>query len=193
MPYPHGFTGAKLNYHEPAAVSDTAEAFGAMLADGGVIMPNSVKPYNRGINHLTKFLLSGSSHALTFDFRKKVLEAALPAWGTMDIAEWYEIQFSNPEFGDIHQRFLDDCFRFIETGEREIEPEFWYKILADEYDRTDSPGSITRAAFGSGFGDQATRFFKSVNTYLPQVICRWTAQRDGFDDMLMSLNVLFGT
>jgi hypothetical protein len=190
--YPHGFLGAKLVFREPPTPPDVAEKFSALLSGDSIIVPENTKPFNREVNQLAKILLSGSPLAKTFDFRSNAVKAALGAFGTSNIVDWYKAQFSSAEFGDIHQRFLDDCFRFILTGERELEPEFWYKILSDKNDRTDQPGSITRAAFGAGHGVEAETFFKCANVGIQQVICRWTSQEDGFEDMVMSLNIMFG-
>ncbi len=192
MVYPHGFVGARLISREPPTPSDMAEKFGAMLTGDGVIMPESVKPYNKVVENLTRTLLSGSPLSRTFDFREKILKTALTAFGSSDIGVWYAEQYKSAEFGDIHQRFLDDCFRFIMTGERELVPEYWYKILSCKEDRTDDLGSVTRAAFGTGWGDRAQRFLDRPNKTIQKVICEWTAQKGGHEDMLLSMNILFG-
>jgi hypothetical protein len=125
-----------------------------------------------------------------FDLREKVYIAALRAFGTHSFYDWYRVQYESPAFGLTNRRFLDDTFKFIQTGRRDLPLSNWISMVkADEV----NPG--TRE-----FDQYAVSFFGCTNpseqpTYsasLPEILQQWLSKEGGFNDFLGTLFILFG-
>lgn len=139
------------------------------------------------------------NHALeteTFEFRKQVLQTALAAFGTDRFDRWYIQQLYSPAFGDMHSRFLDDTFNFICGKRREMSTMTWSRLI--EMGAND--GLNAKAS------DIATQFFDlnhltgndqvtcvPANVHLVDALQAWLSNPGGFEDLLMTLNILFGS
>lgn len=127
----------------------------------------------------------------SYDFREKVFIAALNAFGTRNIYEWYVAQFNGPSFGDTNRQFIDDTFKFIMTGRRNLPLTNWNSLVkADE-----NNNGVTQ------LGEHAMKFFVGCRTIndrpirnmsIAEFIQDWISAEGGFNDMLFTLFILFG-
>ncbi|WP_144106603.1 hypothetical protein [Paraburkholderia sp. BCC1886] len=126
----------------------------------------------------------------TFDFREKILLAALDAFGHPNFLSWYEAQLQSPSVGDTHLRFLDDTLRFISTGRRNMSLETWASFLQM------SEGGVRPAVVApyaaSYFEARLGRSNDRSPVSLIETIIAWTSQPGGFEDLLGTLHLLFG-
>ena len=84
---------------------------------------------NNEIEKLYAQYIKNSVYTSTAEFRKQVLLAAINAFGTPNFLSWYVSQFSSPSLGDLHNRFLTDTMRFINSGRRDLSLESWDTII----------------------------------------------------------------
>lgn len=125
----------------------------------------------------------------SFERRERFLKAALFAFGSTNFHTWYLAQFQSPSFGDIHQRFLEDTFKFIQTGKRDIPLSSWNILVNPEEDNS---SKVVH-------GDQAKKLFQYSNNnhpdYRPSIVeitQRWLSQEGGFNDFATTVHILFG-
>lgn len=195
--FPRGFLGADLQpqlVRSPDQVSSIltqkfafhVDLVGLPGTSGKVNM--MANPHVEGlyVEYIKKTIMSGS-----FEFRKKVLHAALHAFGTADFNIWFEAQFKTPACGDLHKRFLDDILKFIVTGRRDMSLENWGSLITitDEGDNIGSISDYAKDFFGIGKG---ARVHDRQNYLLTEIIQRWCSQPNGFEDLLGTLHILFG-
>jgi hypothetical protein len=154
-------------------------------------MPN-VKAYsNKAIDSLYAAYINRNGDTTSMAYREKVLKCALSAFGTDRFDLWYSKQFVSPSVGDTHHRFLDDTLRFIATGQRGMYLDVWRSLLRYN-DEPDTRELLTPAA-ADFFGINTPGVRRQpVNASMVEIIQRWTAQPNGFEDLLCTMHILFG-
>jgi len=126
----------------------------------------------------------------SFDFRKQVLAVALSAFGTPNFAIWFTTQYKSPAAGDLHNRFLDDTLKFINTGSRDMSLETWQSLLLIT-DEGNNIGAMSKYA-KDFFGIQDHQDVFKANTSLIEVVQKWCSKEGGLEDLLGTLHILFG-
>ena len=137
------------------------------------------KEYEAGVNFIT-----------SFDFREKVLKTALIAFGTLSFFDWCNLQNKNIYFTALHKKFLNDTFTFIETGKRSVANTTWQSLLSMK--EATSKDAETVYNLNDFFRmNQSEQFRRSFR--LSDAIADWTVQENGFEDLLMTIHLMFGT
>lgn len=145
---------------------------------------------NNKVETMWRQVIDGERFIDSFEFRESILLVALHAFGTPNFLMWCRMQDSSPYLTDMHKRFLNDTFRFIETGTRSISLFGWNHLI--------EPRALTHADANPPI--EIDKYFNIVNdrvvsplsTEISSTIIKWVAQPDGYHDLLGSLHILFG-
>lgn len=189
--YPRGFLGTVQSPTiEKTTANDSSGMVGRMHFD--VTMFDASKSTritaNMVIDSLYReFIRTGRAN---FEFREKVYIAALNAFGTYNFYNWYQVQYESPAFGNTNRRFLDDTFRFITSGRRSLPLQSWISLVKSDEQNTGEHFLGQYAA--SYFGVVKTNEAALYQNTLPEVLQSWLAKEGGFNDMLLTLFILFG-
>lgn len=118
-----------------------------------------------------------------WDFQKRVIAEALRLFGGN--YNWFIMQDSNAQRVDWNYKFLLDTIRFIATGRRELSIHTWPMMVTDE-----PPAGLQLI----GVRTDVANLFKTLalSTSPEAMIQRWVSQPGGFDDLMYTLNILFG-
>lgn len=194
MVYPRGFVGAELSVVQKVNrgiqinLSNINSVLGAMGGD------RETYPHNEEVNAIADTVLRDLPVVETFAFRKRILTTALSAFGTKSFYYWYRAQYKSPIFSDNHSRFLDDTMKFIETGHRELDCSTWLRVLA--FDDSHPTYEIAAAMREAGMSATARDFFggaaEDLNLALDEVIQQWVSHKGGFEDLAITMNIMFG-
>ena len=184
--YPRGFLGFDIGLPIQTQQTDLREIVSS-IRYGRSIPQKTAVISNDKIQLAYKQMMTLSA-TKSMEFREKCLLAALKCFGTSNFYEWCEIQESSPFFTDIHKRFLNDTFKFIQTGSRDISLNTWQAIVeVKKANVIDEHSSYEyRKFFGSGSASILRRGTGVVN-----VIQSWVSQPAGFEDMISSLRIIF--
>lgn len=145
---------------------------------------------NKAVEELYGTYMKNAGDTSSREFRKKILKAALHAFGTMQFDHWYAKQFVSPSVGDTHHRFLDDTLLYIKTGRREMCLENWAALLS--YNENAETNGLSEAG-ADFFGISTMSTYRNrQNGNLIDIIAMWTSQSNGIEDLLGSLHILFG-
>lgn len=120
--------------------------------------------------------------SVTWDFRKKVIQLAQSLFeGDFN---WFIRQDKNAMVTDQNYLFLIDTVRFIATGSRRLSIYTWPALLT--YDVPVGKTVDTR--------DEISKLFieTALATDTTTLISKWLSHKDGFNDMMYTLNMLFG-
>lgn len=121
--------------------------------------------------------------SMTWDFRKEVIQAAMRLLGGNK--NWFMRQDANPLVVEYNYQFVLDTVRFISTGRRKISIYAWPDLLSYH-----SEGALPKVAERR---EVATLFRElGLTTPIADLIQQWCSHRGGFDDMMYTLNLLFG-
>lgn len=120
--------------------------------------------------------------AVIWEFRKKVIDLAQSLFaGNFN---WFIRQDKNAAITDQNYMFLLDTVRFIATGRRRLSIYTWPTLLSYNVpvgNTVDARNEISQLFIDLALGTD-------VNT----VIQKWLSHPKGFDDMMYTLNMLFG-
>lgn len=86
------------------------------------------------------------------------------------------------------QRFLNDTVKFIETGKRDAEVSTWVYLIHESVTQPQE----TKAGYGQQ-QDKPVFKGKLSDDIDTQFLAKWVAQPNGFNDLMWTLRILFGT
>ncbi len=120
----------------------------------------------------------------TFEFKIDVMRSAIRLFGD-SFFSWALQQLDNGYLNDKAIRCIADTVRFIATGNRDLAIIHWETILDDNPVEDKSPSSKLRV-------ELREQLQKMLSVDGPGFLYRWLRQANGFDDLLVSLDVFFG-
>lgn len=129
------------------------------------------------INELYHRVFDSSYDVSAWPYRREVLTCALGLIG--NLPRWLEAHEKSPYVYGRRYDFLVDTLDFVKNGKRALPAQSWLELLED---------------------DPAPNRAESRHCELPRpkvfrteaFLAQWCAQPKGFQDMLCSLNVLYG-
>lgn len=189
--YPRGFLGAHLR-DRVQTEQRLAENNNGFFAVKVSTLQSSKGPNN--FNHTIESLYSAwireEPDVQSFEFRERVLTAALQAFGTHDFKYWFLSQSNSPFVGPMQRDFLDDCLRFIDKGRRHLNLMNWGPLLV--IDNADGVPRASKVAI-EFFGLPGSPSPASYSSYsLLDIVQMWCSKPGGLEDLLGTLHLLFG-
>ncbi|MNU19709.1 hypothetical protein D3C71_79420 [compost metagenome] len=190
--YPRGFLGTQLKerIERTQRLQENNNGF-VPVKFSSFKKPNGVDDVNHEVEELYASYIKQSADCTSFEFRNRILHAALRAFGTPNFRFWFETQYQSPVLRDLHGAFLDDTLKFISTGRRDQPLETWAAII-----------SITNNDDGSGkLSEYANEFFgisaNGITRYardsrVIDIVQDWCSKPNGIEDLLGTLHILFG-
>jgi hypothetical protein len=166
-------------------------------------MPNHVKMFPRGysggqsrakpvhsnregdpeITALWKQYCEPVNNSTSWQFRRLVLGCAKRLLGGRP--NWFLSQDPNPWVLAYNYQFVIDTLRFIGTGRRRISIHAWPDLLSN-YPKNELPDVSNRHEIADTFTQLA------LTTSIDALLQLWCSHPKGFDDMICTLNLLFG-
>lgn len=126
-----------------------------------------------------------------FDFRERILKTAFESFGSVDFLQWIALQNEKPTTTDLHSTFITETLDYLLTDTpRKIQPSIWIRLLeADE--RPSSVKFDVKKYFRQESANYNT-FDAKLPTKLEGIILSWVSKDRGFEDLILSLFVIFG-
>lgn len=150
--------------------------------------------YNLNIVKIYRTLIEGILTKDKLTIVKAILVEAIRCFGSNDFAEWLELQKKSRYFSKHQQNFILDTLRFIKTGKRETSFRTWEFILKKE-----QTNDTTHVSQNKNFDKEVEDFFSSIssdgkpiNIDLNRILAQWLTHRNGHEDLILTLNILFG-
>jgi hypothetical protein len=191
--YPRGFLGRPLEPQVKLKAKPFEARLNALAVRVNVFTPqvNSVDA-NPMVESLYGKWINRAPETVGFDFKEKVLIAALGAFGTENFLDWYASQLYSPVFGDMHRRFLLDTLYFLINGRRNMSIENWTALVSvnDSGEKLEEFNPQEREFFG--IKDPDAQYRQPQNRSLYEIIQLWVSHPSGFDDLVSTLHLLFG-
>lgn len=125
-----------------------------------------------------------------FDFREKLIETAFDAFGGPSFYSWMALQNNKPTISDLHTAFLFETLEYLLIDKpRQIQPVQWTRLL-----EADAKTHSVKIDLTKYFGTETLGVNSSVRlpVKLDKVIGMWLKKPGGFEDLLISLFVIFG-
>ena len=151
--------------------------------------------YNKLITKLHRKWLSSPEVIKDFDFREQLLKLARTIFGTSDIRSWFMRQNGQRFVSDMHTRFLTETLLYVAGGNRTVAVNRWYTMLEANRDTVPStykPADYFKSPADNGSGLHCEGTVTKLDWTIDELIINWTKRTDGFVDMLIALNTIFG-
>lgn len=187
--YPRGFLGYDIGLPVQKQSTDITRVMADIRYNKVNVSRDRTVISNEEIEKLFKQHRLGDRSMVSMAFREKILLAAGTAFGTRSFFDWCKLQQDSPYFTDMHRRFLNDTFKFIATGERSMNTSTWNQIIAV---RPETPEDRKTTYLYQDFFKIHLGALMARPAFINQTVVSWVSQPGGFEDMLATLNILFG-
>ena len=187
--YPRGFLGYDIGLPVQRSSTDVTKLMSMMRYNKASISRDRTVISNSDIEKLHDQLTQGDRSSRSFEFREKVLKAAMIAFGTNSFYDWCMLQKDSPYLTDMHRRFLNDTFMFIYKGERTMNVRVWNQVIAVREAQTED--NRVDYLYREFFKMDESALFRRPFT-MTNAISSWTSQPGVIEDLLSTLRILFG-
>lgn len=151
--------------------------------------PDTSNFYDKGITQLYHHMAAEPSSFRDFQFREVLLKKMFALFGESGFMVWARAQAASSSFSYLHERFLKETVLFVyDSKPRTVSNSSYFRMLHA------GKGNALYAASDRGEeGDSLEKVLSSVSNALTvDLVSRWTESVDGFQDMLATLNVIYG-
>lgn len=148
------------------------------MVDGGLIR----NPGNPDVERLYDLLIGNLANVNGWSYRRLVFPTAMAVFG--DFATFLSTQKLNPFLYGYNYEFLIDTLRFIETGRRRISVQNWFDLLLENHEPNNDWRTRSNAELES--------FTRKYRSDTAAVVSRWVSHDGGFNDLVVSMHILFG-
>lgn len=124
----------------------------------------------------------------TMEFREKIIKAAKNAFNNISIYNWLNIQKYANTVTSTHVNFISETIDFVLGSPRSIQTSQWIRLL-EVSEKAQSINLDIDKYFNKNNIQNQVKFSSSL---LTDFIVTWVSQPNGFEDMLLSLYVIFG-
>lgn len=168
-----------------------------------MVMPNAVKIFPRGysggqsqyklrystrggdveITELWDRYTSPQNHSNTWSFQRRVIKAAKRLLSSTP--NWFIAQDTNEYLDKYNYEFIIDTIRFIGTGRRRMGVYTWRELVSNK---------PTKYKYDAEERHDIAELFSrlKLTSSASALIQMWCSHPNGFDDMMNTLNILFG-
>lgn len=147
--------------------------------------------FNQEITRLYNRWLGDPNCLKDFDTREELLKIAKLVFETPSFFKWIKLQTEHAQLGDLHVAFLTDTLEYLSVGERRLQVSQWISLLEKAIKSEGATVNLDRF-FDKELYGRANGYDKILPSNTVAVIARWTGWPRGFEDLLISLFVIFG-
>lgn len=124
----------------------------------------------------------------TMDFRERIIKATKKSFNSTSIYNWFNMQSNATTVTSLHENFILETINFVLGIPRNIQTSQWVRLL-EISEKAQSVTINVDKFFNQELYRNEIKFSSSL---LSDFIVGWTSQPNGFEDLLLSLYVIFG-
>lgn len=145
--------------------------------------------YDQAVDQLYDQLTISEKVLNDFQFRETLLKKAYALFGEKTFIGWFQAQYKSPGFSYLHERFLKETLLYIYDNKNRAMSQSSYVRLLHVGQR--------QSIFST---DDELREYKELNSILSNLnnatttslLASWTCNMEGLQDLLFTMNVIFG-
>lgn len=126
-----------------------------------------------------------------FDFRESIIAIAKRAFVVSDLKQWTEWQTKSASCSELHDTFLRQTYEYLLTGKRKVAVSSWITLL-DSSATVRATQDTALAMFPKTKADAWDVGTTKIPSLLIDVLNLWLTQPSGYEDLLVTLKVIFG-
>jgi len=197
--YPRGFLGKPMDrVSEPPVLTARSPnlMFGFSLVGGD----DHTTKGSEEIDRLQRDFFIDPTYARNFDCFEDLCKIMLGIFASNKFGQWLFVQKQSPKYSALHERFLIDTCNYLQTGKRAMSIYNWEGLFKFNYAEgapmygARHTESNTPLKLHESNPVQAAQVFKLFeNLTISSLILLWLSKEGGFDDLITSLYILFGS
>lgn len=167
------------------------------------ITSNNENKYDPEVDDVYRAYLADKRAMRSFEFRERILKAAINNFRKDTFDEWVEFQNATKLMAPIHVEFIEETIKYVwYSKKRLLTFDTWGYLVENKplenNHRIDIPLLKVKVNFDSRFDSTKdiilSRDADSVNDAwsLDNFLATWVARDGGFNDLLETLNIIFG-
>lgn len=164
---------------------DTSIDFKSFILNKAYYRDTSKFFYFPIVNNLHKEYTNDNNIINDIDFREKIIKVAFQVFDNKTLSEWITMQNDFGILTQLHKQFLIDTFNYAYNlniiNERSMPISQWRSLLTVS-DRNNE------VSLNDTFGDNNNH----IDTPMTETLSRWLSLPNGFEDLLMTLYIIFG-
>ena len=122
-----------------------------------------------------------------WEFKGRVIKLASKILGSFGAMNWFLFQDLNDSLHSQNVNFIKDTLRFIATGRRRISIHSWPMLVTSDY--ASGVGEDTSI----GIREHMVSIDLDIRLDNDELIQKWLSHPKGFDDLMYTMNILFGS
>lgn len=145
--------------------------------------------YSKEVTEIFNRWSANAKVTANMEFRERIIKAFFTSFGTKKFRDWLQVQMDSGQLSGLHQKFILETLEFALLGKpRKIESMQWINLL--------EAGPVTQSIRVEP--EEFARTKKDLHSDvkipndLQDLAVQWLKQRQGFEDMLICLYVIFG-
>lgn len=192
--FPRGFIGRANSGLNKETNNETMADKIEAIRYNNMSREQTIEVYNLNVTEMFNVMINQRLAHDKLQFVKAVIYEAYRNFGDRDFMDWISIQRESRYFTRNHQEFILDTMRFIETGKRNTSTRTWEVLLRRNLiDDSQSVHNHPRyAKCVAGFFSSLAVDGKPLTGAMDRVISQWLSHRNGHEDLLLTLNIVFG-
>lgn len=144
--------------------------------------------FSKEVDELYKEFQANRSNLRDFEFRERILKIATLMFGKTGITDWVDIQNKYAKVPHTHLEFIIDIARFIISGKRQMSMAVWENFITHN-----STGPFTSIDKSEELRVLIKDNKAIFNGHMSIVLNEWVSQVGGYEDLLYTLWLIFGT
>jgi hypothetical protein len=193
--YPRGFIGrATAGLNKETNNATLADKIEAVRYNDMRSREQTTEVYNLNVTDMYDAMVGQYTAHCKLTLIKAIIIEAFRNFGDRDFSEFIAMQRNSRYFTRQHQEFILDTLRFIQTGKRDTSIRTWEIVLRRKLiDDVQSVHQHPR------YDKCVSEFFNSsavdglpLTGAMHRVISQWMSHRNGHEDLLLTLNLVFG-
>ena len=166
------------------------------------LAPNNENKYDPEVDDIYRAYLADKKAMRSFEFRERVLKAAIANFRKDTFDEWVEFQNATKLMAPIHVEFVEETIKYVWYGRKRLLTwDSWGYLVENKplqnNHRIDIPLLKATVNFDSRFDTVKDIILErehlgSEAWSLDHFLSTWVSREGGFNDLLETLNVVFG-
>jgi hypothetical protein len=133
--------------------------------------------YSLEIDQLLEKFLTTPNLIKDVSFQEEVLSFYFKMFKEIDFLEWIALQKNSLYFSETHSAFLEDTAGFIYSNNRKLSILTWLRLVKLEE-------NVPKA--------KSTKIEVTLPSTHEEILSEWLASPNGFEDLLVTLKIIFG-
>lgn len=193
--FPRGFIGrANPGLNKETNNTTMADKIEAVRYNNMSTREQTSEVYNLNVTQMYEAMVGQYTTRCKLTVIKAIVLEAFRNLGERDFSDFIGMQRESRYFTRQHQDFILDTLRFIQTGKRDTSLRTWEIVL-----RRKLIDDVQSVHCHPRYDKCVADFFNSsavdglpITGSMHRVISQWMSHRNGHEDLLLTLNILFG-